>query len=887
MQTFYKTLKNTIKHSNHPLDEKLLIDISSNFKEIALKWRDKTFEPRESQLLFSYLLCNNALSSNKPIALSLGCGEGKQEGFGVALKTLYNKEQSKLLFLSANEDLLMQMKNSTPLKDLQHIHIVDENTPSDFCKKPAIYLMSFKTYLFWMLRQKTGYTHSVLKDVKKVFVDEFHAFINSAPYIISNTAINHHNQKGVISKLLSYKELLQMLQELHKEQPQIIAQSTKRSVASFNPHNIKKANIPLQQWLYDKITTQKPYILEVLEIQNYHTFCQLLDTMANAISKEVAKDYYIYKTKDNLKAYECADNNAKPMAGTVFADKLLSLFVALKHSSNFTKDDKKSELDFLLGIYHKKNITKITPIESIKQMDSNKFAVASATMKGVSLYLKELGFDTLFLQAEPKLLLNDTDVTVDIDQKDPLTNLKTSLSYTRLTNVVLITSKNANLLKQIQNDATIKQHFKSYDAVSVYLSAQNPQTKLYEEQLQKLKQDIYLHPHKKRVLFIQGIAEGTNIFQTTPHGSYEATIFKLDLSAIDTTTQTRYRVGVKGRADGKFIHTVSTSLSTADMLTIDEINQLQNTSNKKQLLIEIEKKILQESQQNNVAYEFVANRRDFIANIFKLSTASLMINPFADMLNKTFNKKILHTNDLKADENIEYPPGIINCRDPAIKTAYRLSCMNQGHYVYKYDKEIGAILAGVLALKSSNVPAYGRIKSDTPFKEPAYWYICAKIDDYPHGKYKNNILKKENEPIYHFKNGIIEYFSYWIRNHENYFKYIEKSFLSAIFTAAGKDANEYKTFLAKNIDERKQYLQDIMKIFEDMEFDKNKNQINDNYDKALIASWSSYWLVTHYLNIEGKSERTMLIFNEVEQKFKKTGKNNEDLRVRGPPIYQY
>ena len=324
------------------------------------------------------------------------------------------------------------------------------------------------------------------------------------------------------------------------------------------------------------------------------------------------------------------------------------------------------------------------------------------------------------------------------------------------------------------------------------------------------------------MLFIQGIAEGTNIFQTTPHGSYEATIFKLDLSAIDTTTQTRYRVGVKGRADGKFIHTVSTSLSTADMLTIDEINQLQNTLNKKQLLIEIEKKILQESQQNNVAYEFVANRRDFIANIFKLSTASLMINPFADMLNKTFNKKILHTNDLKADENIEYPPGIINCRDPAIKTAYRLSCMDQGDYVYKYSKEIGAILAGVLALKKSWVPDFGRILLDTPFKEPAYWYICAKIDDYPHGKYKDKILEKKNEPIFYFKNGIAEYFEYWIRNEDFNKRYIEENFLSAIFTAAGKDANEYKTFLAKNIDERKQYLQDIMKIFEDMEFDKKE-----------------------------------------------------------------
>ena len=37
----------------------------------------------------------------------------------------------------------------------------------------------------------------------------------------------------------------------------------------------------------------------------------------------------------------------------------------------------------------------------------------------------------------------------------------------------------------------------------------------------------------------------------------------------------------------------------------------------------------------------------------------------------------------------------------------------------------------------------------------------------------NKILEKKNEPMFWLKTGITEYFNYWIRNYENYFKYIE------------------------------------------------------------------------------------------------------------------
>lgn len=66
-----------------------------------------------------------------------------------------------------------------------------------------------------------------------------------------------------------------------------------------------------------------------------------------------------------------------------------------------------------------------------------------------------------------------------------------------------------------------------------------------------------------------------------------------------------------------------------------------------------------------------------------------------------------------------------------------------------------------------------------------------------------------------------------------------------------------------------------------MHIDPNKNQINDNYDKALTASWASYWLINYYYNIEKKGKRTMLIYNILESKgFAYVGKKELDLRIR-------
>ena len=66
-----------------------------------------------------------------------------------------------------------------------------------------------------------------------------------------------------------------------------------------------------------------------------------------------------------------------------------------------------------------------------------------------------------------------------------------------------------------------------------------------------------------------------------------------------------------------------------------------------------------------------------------------------------------------------------------------------------------------------------------------------------------------------------------------------------------------------------------------MHIDPNKNEINDNYDKALTAQWAAFWLSTYHYNNEKEGKNTMLIFNELEQKgFYHMNNGNIDLRIR-------
>jgi len=261
---FYKDAKEALKKElllgSYKIDEKLIKDISKEFAKLHLAWRDGIFELRSKQLLFAYLLAYDVIrNTQKPIALSLGCGEGKQEGFAIALKLSYTtlkkqNKKAKLLFLTATNELVMQMRDSLPLQGLEYLYTLEDEPKAQDAKKDGIYLLEFKTYLKVMLEQKQGAKYALLDGVIKIFIDELHAFLSSSSHIKAQTNQNllfdHAYQKSALNKFKLYKKLIEEIKTLQKSHPEIITHSPKRGICFFNAKAIKIKGQLAQAYLF-------------------------------------------------------------------------------------------------------------------------------------------------------------------------------------------------------------------------------------------------------------------------------------------------------------------------------------------------------------------------------------------------------------------------------------------------------------------------------------------------------------------------------------------------------------------------------------------------------------------------------------------------------------
>jgi len=284
------------------------------------------------------------------------------------------------------------------------------------------------------------------------------------------------------------------------------------------------------------------------------------------------------------------------------------------------------------------------------------------------------------------------------------------------------------------------------------------------------------------------------------------------------------------------------------------------------------------------------NRRDFINKALKLTAAGMVANPLTTLLNDIFGLKLQNSMNLFARSNVEYPPGIANCRDSAVKDAY--------YYLVKYgDNRANRFYTGFQMAQTilrdrmignDHYMTAREIRTNTPLIEPAYWFVCAKANIGP-DRSIYPILKKRNPALYWFKEGLGDYFQQWIHNkgYNSLKKNIETEFLKSIFFAANYTETEVETgvkrYLKSNIKEREQKLKQIMKIYRSYEIDPTANKINDNYDKLLTAAWSSYFLTEHYFKMGGRSKKTMTMFNLENHGFKNLkdiNSNKIDMRVR-------
>lgn len=283
-------------------------------------------------------------------------------------------------------------------------------------------------------------------------------------------------------------------------------------------------------------------------------------------------------------------------------------------------------------------------------------------------------------------------------------------------------------------------------------------------------------------------------------------------------------------------------------------------------------------------------RRDAMKNIgigaLLLTTAP---NQIIDIVNKVYKNEVLHKQEAQAywkerEEELDersLPPGIRSCRDEAIKWAfqsYRKINDNDD------DKEIFLARMGYIG----HIMRYAhQIRNDTPFIEPAFWFMVEGAQIYKglSEKYTSQ-LKEKNPALYYFRLGILDYFFKWTGNRENilgYDKYgydkVADRFTTSIIVAANRPESDLKKYKSMNTIQKGKYLDGLMKRFNNMKVNPKARKVNDNYDKRLIAQWSALFLTANYrkdlYNAEGD-----LINHKIEKKLRK-----RDGKFRGPPYY--
>ena len=912
MNSFYnkaiEALECSLKGRDVFANKDIVKEIADEYAQLASQWQNGTFELRDKQLLFTYECISSTLSPNKaPVALSLACGEGKQEGFAVALKLAYKflkqkNKTAKLLFITATTDLMEQMKNSLPLKNLPYVYRVGKDLSYKDANQEGIYLCDFATYLELSLLQKKGASIKLFENLDRIFADEFHALLSSSKHVISNEPdVNYHDAKKrrkYLLKFLAYKKIMQDVMSLKAEFPQAIAHSNKRNQATFNPYRLTKNGVVLQRYLYKKyLNAQNDNPLKPLGITSYFELVTLLDKTADAISKQPGKDYYLFKDNDTVKDYCTAQRfTGKPMENTVFLDKEFATLVMLKHTNDFTKDRYKSEFMLLSRIYLSEIIYEISPIEAVLMHNPSSFTVASATLKGVSKQLSYLNFKTLFLQTEPILSLNDKNVSITqtTEENIPLDIVKNLNLKNSPFEAIAITAQSSKTLSDLAN-LLQKENLYGYEIIRLYRNPVNPNSELFEQKIVNLQEQIYKKPDKKRLILIQGLGEGSNIFKTTPNKEYSAKLIKLDIDAIDKVTHTRYRIGAKGRANGTFCHRFSTDLTHSSNLKLEELETLNKSKNKAETLIEIQTKILEDMDDGAVVAHKHSNRisdnKTSRRNFLKKLGLGLVAATAAPMTIPSLNKDAEAYYSVYNYKNL--PPGIKKCRDKEIINAYVMYRASGGldDNVYYKGIDVVAIFEGIMHISDTQYfpLEFGEVRDSTPVIEPAYWYLCAWADE-PYFPIMDEV-KKKNPILNDFSNGIYNYFAQWIYYNKGYYGMkTEDNLLLSIFGAAGYDKKKkLDEYYKANFDGKKEIILETADVFKNMYINPKPDQINDNYDRALTAQWASFWLTRHYSRTYGKNGKLpLLIWAELEQKpFMKMNNGKIDMRIRGPPYYGY
>jgi hypothetical protein len=273
------------------------------------------------------------------------------------------------------------------------------------------------------------------------------------------------------------------------------------------------------------------------------------------------------------------------------------------------------------------------------------------------------------------------------------------------------------------------------------------------------------------------------------------------------------------------------------------------------------------------------SRRNFLKGAVALGIlTALTPNAIVDLVNKATHEQVLYKSTARASDKkwySEFPPGIqVGAqRDPMIGNAYA---------EYKKYHDRGRALA---MLRINDHIFTKRIKRETPYVSPAYWYMLGELGKSNDAPIDFKELKKKNNGLLSFACGIYAYFQYWKGNDRFYFEGVEKCFVRSLYELAGftkKDADNY--LLNKDLNVRKKEIEKIYNALASLKGAKPYSMDPNNaWNRQLTAEWASCFLTNHYT---GKKK------NMYYNKIRKIINLNLEVplrkyvpKIRGPPYY--
>ncbi|MES9901697.1 MAG: hypothetical protein ABW168_03325, partial [Sedimenticola sp.] len=289
-------------------DEEIAQRTAIAFTELGTQWPQ--FELRPDQLAFAYAVAlegkRAVQGDSKALALGMGCGEGKQDGFAVGMRVAWEwaisqDYQPKFLFVTSTPDLLSQMAASRSLQAIRgpsrgrdhtlkitdsaiHLHQGGHSTHR-IGSLPGIHLIDNQQLLQLSLDVSEGAVCPLFDGLSKVYLDEVQAWFAHTPLIRTRSGGEYQRllqeSPALAGELDRELELLEQLflhvRRLTHKHPEWVRYSNKRHQRRFDDGALTRNGHPVLPTLHTKLKSRYPQAIAQLGLTKLSDFAQRCD----------------------------------------------------------------------------------------------------------------------------------------------------------------------------------------------------------------------------------------------------------------------------------------------------------------------------------------------------------------------------------------------------------------------------------------------------------------------------------------------------------------------------------------------------------------------------------------------------------------------------------